>query len=140
MPAPSFASELPPAARRSVVPFGLLVGYFALGRLIEANPDQATLFGVHGPACPSTWFVGSAGCPGCGLTRATGLLFDGQWSAAHQVHPAVSCVALLAALALALHALVLYRRERPEWVDGALRTGRALLALALVVGWAVRLA
>ncbi len=122
----------------SVVPFLVLVGTLVVGFMLEATPDTATLFGVAGPPCPSTWLV-DAGCPGCGLTRGTALLLDGQFSLATRLQPASWLVVVLAALGALLHGIVLVRGKQTEWIDRLLRTGRVIFVVGLLVVWLARL-
>lgn len=120
---------------RSVAPFVLLLGLFVVGALVEATPERATLFGVEGPVCPSRWLLGSSGCPGCGLTRGTALWLDGDFAASWSIHPAASLVVVLGGLGALLHAWVLLRGVRFEWIDRALRSGRYLFLAGLLASW-----
>lgn len=137
-PAPG-ASGRPRSARAaSVVPFTLLVGVLVVGALVNATPEGAWLFGVEGPRCPSTWVV-DAGCPGCGLTRGTALLLDGDFEVATRVHPGAWLVVALAAAGALVHGLVLVKGEKSAWTDRLLRTGRVVFGVGLLLAWLARL-
>ena len=123
----------------SVLPFVFLAGSLLLGFLIDATPESARLFGVEGPQCPSTYLL-DAGCPGCGLTRGTALLLDGEFASATRVQPAAWLVVVLAALGSLVHGYVLIRGRQSEYTDGLLRIGRALFLTGLLAVWLARLA
>lgn len=100
-----------------------------------------TALGWPGWACPF-WHVLGIPCPGCGLSRATVLLLEGDWRASLNLH-AFAPIFLVAFLFIAGN-LVLPEKQR-GWLMGRLelverRTGiTALLLVGLVVYWLVRL-
>lgn len=127
--------------RRSVAALGLIAMLFAAAALVSATPRTATLFGVSGPACPSRWLpaLDGTGCPGCGLTRGTALLLDGEFRTASAVQPAAWLVVGFALLAALLHAIRIAVPEKSAWTDRLFGTGRVALLVGLVLVWAVRL-
>jgi len=99
------------------------------------------LLGLPGWPCPFKTFL-KIPCPGCGLTRAMGLLVRGHWResiAAHAFAPV-----FLFALALLLVAVLLPAKPRAQlasWI-GVMeqRTGiTALVLLGLMLYWGLRL-
>lgn len=52
------------------------------------------------PICPMVLFWGLP-CPGCGMTRAALLFFQGKWNAAWQMHPFFFVLLILTAVAAA---------------------------------------
>ena len=67
------------------------------------------------PICPTAGLLGLP-CPGCGLTRATLLLLQGEFAAALSFHPLVIPLAPMYFGALGWFALELVRGpERPTW-------------------------
>jgi hypothetical protein len=99
---------------------------------------QAGIVAWH---CPLDALFGHP-CPGCGLTRAVGLLFTGGWRSALMIHPlapiAAAAMALLAAVAILPRphgrriAAAVERLER--------RTGcTVLVAAAMFALWGARL-
>lgn len=115
------------------------MGLFVVGSLVDASPERATLFGVEGPPCPSKLLLPDHGCPGCGLTRATALLLDGEAEAATRLHPGAWLVVVLAALGTLLRALLLGFPEKSDWIHRQLRTGRVLFLAGLLAVWVARL-
>lgn len=88
------------------------------------------------PLCPFA-LVFSLPCPGCGLSRATGLLLTGHLGAALAVHPLV-LAALPGAVLLTVHATSSRRSTRSrELVVAALS---AALLVAMVALWLARFA
>ncbi|MCP3912174.1 MAG: DUF2752 domain-containing protein [Actinomycetia bacterium] len=86
--------------------------------------------------CPSRALTGGY-CPGCGMTRATGRVLRGDWSAAWRQHPLVFVV--LAQLAVGALAVA----HGGGWRDRLHRYLSPLLIgnVAVFVGvWALRLA
>ena len=129
----------------AALPFAVLVSVLALGAVMRATPERATLFGLEGPACPSTYLLGSLGlpgdigCPGCGLTRGTALLLDGQFDAATHLQPAAWLVVLFAACGAAVHGAVLATGRKSEWTERLLRSGRVAFLAGLLAVWLARL-
>jgi len=123
----------------AVLPFTLLVGVLVLAALVQATPEQATLFGVEGPRCPSTYVLGAVGCPGCGLTRGTALLLDGEFAAASRLQPASWLVVFFAAYGAVLHGIILAIGDKSVWMDRLLRIGRITFLSGLLLVWLARL-
>ncbi|MFT6107231.1 MAG: hypothetical protein ACJA2W_000135 [Planctomycetota bacterium] len=128
----------------SVVPLILCLGVLFLGFTMEATPQRATWMGIEGPPCPSrllpeTWRLHEAGCPGCGLTRATAMAIQGKIKPSLRLHPAGVLVTALATAGALIHSLILVAGRRPRWIDRTLRAGRVLLLLGLTIGWLTRL-
>ncbi|MEO0660896.1 MAG: DUF2752 domain-containing protein [Planctomycetota bacterium] len=128
----------PKPQRPSALPLALLVGALTALALADASPEQATLFGVEGPRCPSRWVFPHHGCPGCGLTRASALVLDGEWRTAWGVHPAGFALVGLGLGAVVLHLGALVRGEKTEWTFRLLRGGRVLFLVAVVAAWLAR--
>ena len=127
------------ARAASIAPFVLLASTLALGALVQATPDSATLFGVAGPGCPSTHLIGPVGCPGCGLTRGTALLLDGNFAAATRLQPAAWLVVAFAAAGALIHGGVLVTGRTSAWTAGLLRSGRVTFTAGLLLAWLARL-
>ena len=92
--------------------------------------------------CPLSFFSGLS-CPGCGLSRASVLLAQGQWNAAIHMH-AFAPVALAAVIFIAIAAL-LPRRHLQRMSVGVeaveQHTGIAVfMGLALLTYWGLRVA
>jgi hypothetical protein len=132
------ATRSPRAA--SALPFALCAGLLVVGALVDATPESASLFGLEGPECPSTHLIGDVGCPGCGLTRGTALLLDGELGAATRLQPAAWVVVALASLGALLHGAVLATGRKSAWIDRLLRSGRVVLVAGLLLAWFLRLA
>ena len=60
---PQVPSESSVSRRSNALALALLVGMFAVGALIEADPNSARLFGVEGPMCPSRLVLPVQGQP-----------------------------------------------------------------------------
>ena len=127
--------------RSSLVALALIAAMFLVGALISATPNSATLFGFEGPSCPSRWVPGlrEAGCPGCGLTRGTALLLDGQFRAATAVQPAAWLVVGFALAAALLHAVRVTVPKKSAWTTRLFSTGRVAFLVGLVLVWAIRI-
>lgn len=128
------------ARRKSCFSLLVLGLMFAIGALVVATPQSATLFGINGPTCPSRWILPDHGCPGCGLTRGTALILDGEFRAANAVQPAAWLVVLLGAAAAALHAVGMVRPKNYAWIARLLSIGRVVFLIGLLTIWLVRLA
>lgn len=125
--------------RASIVPFFALSGALVAGELVEATTESAHLLGVKGPPCLMSSALGGAPCPGCGLTRATSMLLDGEWAAATLLQPAAWCVVGFAGAGALLHgSALLTGRRLPGWTR-LRRGGRLAFAASLLVAWIVRL-
>lgn len=129
----------PATRRRDALAFALLLGMFAVGALIEADAGGASLFGVEGPQCPSKLVLPDHGCPGCGLTRATAMLLDGDATGATRLHPGAWLVVVLGAIGTLLRGALLLSPEKSEWIRRRLRTGRVLFLGGLLAVWLARL-
>ncbi|MEM1450866.1 MAG: DUF2752 domain-containing protein [Planctomycetota bacterium] len=126
--------------RRSALVLFLLLGLFAVAALVEASPERATLAGIEGPPCPSTYVLGDVGCPGCGLTRATAMLLDGEFGSATNLQPAAWLVLALAAVAAMVHARIAVTGRTTAWNGRVLRSARVVLLGGLLLVWLARLA
>ena len=101
------------------------------------------LFALHLPSwqCPVLLTTGVP-CPGCGLTRAIALLFQGQWRASLTMH--AFAPAFLLALIVVLAAALMPEIYRPAFVSNLERLERktaipVVLLAGLVVYWLARL-
>ena len=101
------------------------------------------LFALHLPSwqCPVLHITGVP-CPGCGLTRAIALLFQGQWRASLTMH--AFAPAFLLALIVVLAAALMPEIYRPAFVSNLERLERktaipVVLLAGLVVYWLARL-
>jgi hypothetical protein len=101
------------------------------------------LFALHLPSwqCPVLNLTGVP-CPGCGLTRAIALLFQGQWRASITMH-AFAPVFVVVLMLLGIAAL-LPNRYRPVFVNNIKRLEQktaipVFLLTAFFVYWLVRL-
>lgn len=116
--------------RLCLVLVGVVVGHFAAAEV-----------GLSGWQCPVRHTL-HVPCPGCGLTRATKLLLQGEWSHSLQVHAFAPAVVLFAALLVVSLVLPIAWRQ---FGLGALakieqRTHvTTLILLALVGYWLVRI-
>ena len=97
------------------------------------------------PLCPSAGLLGIP-CPGCGLTRATAALLEGQFAEAFALHPLAFALAPLYASAMAAVAWDFVRGPRAtarqakrSWVASRLFTVSAVALLVLTLGvWGAR--
>lgn len=100
-----------------------------------------TALGWPGWSCPFLHVLGIP-CPGCGLSRATVLLVEGDWRASLSLHAFAPI--FLAAFLLIAGSLILPEKQR-GWLMGRLefverRTGiTAMLLISLIAYWLVRL-
>lgn len=101
------------------------------------------LFALHLPSwqCP-VWHTFGVPCPGCGLTRAMALLFQGDWRGSVTMH-AFAPVFLVALLIIGTAAL-LPNRHRPAFVSKVERFEQktaipVLLLTAFFLYWVARL-
>lgn len=126
--------------RRNAFALALLLGMFAAGALIEADAGGARLFGVEGPECPSRLVLPDHGCPGCGLTRATAMILDGDTAGATRLHPGAWLVVVLGAAGTLMRAALLVSPRKSDWIHRQLRNGRLLFLGGLLAIWLARLA
>jgi Protein of unknown function (DUF2752) len=100
-----------------------------------------TAFKLPGWPCPFFHLLGIP-CPGCGLTRATVLLFRGDWRESFAFHAFAPLVVV--ALMISFAAVVLPQRSKDRMialVEGIeTRTGiTSLLLFGLILYWLARL-
>lgn len=110
----------------------------ALAATATVSREAATWFGVRGPICPLGHLLGEHACPGCGLTRGTALVVQGQWREAWTIHPGGFVVAALCVGAVLLHLDVL---ARGKVLDVHLRlrsAGRWCFVAGILLAWAAR--
>lgn len=131
-------SESSVSRRSNALALALLVGMFAVGALIEADPNSARLFGVEGPMCPSRLVLPDRGCPGCGLTRATAMILDGNTADATRLHPGAWLVVVLGAAGALMRAVLLVSSQQSDWIHRQLRHGRILFLVGLLAIWLAR--
>lgn len=74
----------------------ICVAVVAVGLAVQVDAERAHLHGVEGPKCWLRGALGDDACPGCGLTRSTALVLQGQWGSALDLHVGGFVVALLA--------------------------------------------
>lgn len=127
-----------PPRRDALLRGSILAAFLAAAWLAEGSPGRATLFGVEGPECPSRLAFPDHGCPGCGLTRASAMALDGEIAASFELHPGGLALVLCAAVALLLHVHTLAFGQKSAWTLRLLRSGRVLLAGAILAGWIAR--
>ena len=99
-----------------------------------------TAAGWHAWQCP-IYSLSGLPCPGCGLSRATVLLVQGQWSAAIHMH-AFAPIALAAITGIAIAGLLPRKQLQSTLMRIAAverRTGIVVvLSLALIIYWGLR--
>ena len=139
-PLPSKPRSRGTSRRGDGLALALLLGMFAAGALVEADASGARLFGVEGPECPSRLVLPDHGCPGCGLTRATAMLLDGDATGATQLHPGAWLVVMLGGAGTLFRAALLMFPRKSDWIHRQLRSGRVLFLLGLLAIWLARLA
>lgn len=79
-----------------------------------------------GTICPMRLFVGLP-CPACGMTRATILIFLGEFRAAYEMYPLIYFVYFF------LFLLCFFRYFARKWFDKFLYCGIIILSIILVV-------
>jgi hypothetical protein len=98
-----------------------------------------TAAAVGAPLCPTAALFGVP-CPGCGLTRATLALFQGDLGAAFGLHPLVLVLAPIYVLGIGA-AVVAYVRGAPQPGDETtIRTASCVTSRAFTYGAAALLA
>lgn len=139
-PATSLAAEGLPAQDAGVSPS---VRPFSLWRLLLAASPLG-LFGVlvslELPICPSKIMLGVP-CPGCGLTRATEALFQGDLLGMLVYHPLAPIVAPVAIFGVVRTVLVYggaLRSDQADWLNRVPRNVWTGIGLALVGLWSAR--
>lgn len=133
-------SESSVSRRSNALALALLVGMFAVGALIEADPHSARLFGVEGPTCPSRLVLPDHGCPGCGLTRATAMILGGDTASATRLNPGAWLVVVLGTAGTLMRVVLLVSPQQSDWIHPQLRRGRFLFLVGLMVIWLARFA
>ena len=126
--------------RRNALALALLLGMFAAGALIEADASSARFIGVEDPECPSRLVLPDHGCPGCGLTRATAMILDGDTAAATRLHPGAWLVVVLGAAGTLMRAALLASPGKSEWIHRQQCHGKLLFLGGLLAIWPARLA
>lgn len=111
----------------------------ALGVAIRADAQTATLFGIAGPSCPVGTTLGAAFCPGCGLTRSTAMVMQGDWAAATAVNPAGWLVVALCAAGALVYGDIALRGRRNPGHRRLLRAGRVIFLLGVATAWLTRM-
>ncbi|MBM4063621.1 MAG: DUF2752 domain-containing protein [Planctomycetes bacterium] len=110
-----------------------------LGCTAQVTAQAASWFGIHGPCCPLGHWLGEHACPGCGLTRSTALVLQGEWRTALDLNPAGFVVVALCAGAIALQ-LDVWRRGQQGLRHLAWRSlGQRAFAAGIAIAWALRL-
>ena len=115
------------------------IGWAVLG----ASAAQAGLMAMDLPGwpCPFRHGIGLP-CPGCGLSRAVGALFQADWKMAFEYHAFAPLIVL--ALTILITASLMPNRQRAVIIQTVERIERraglsALLLLAMMAYWFVRL-
>jgi hypothetical protein len=103
------------------------------------DAERATLLGHAGPTCPVGATLGPVACPGCGLTRSTALILQGDWSTAFAVHPGGWIIVLLCSAGALIHGDILRRGSASRRHRRLLRAGRWVLLLGLAGSWLWRM-
>jgi hypothetical protein len=125
--------------RRSLIASAILAVPLVLGWLASVDAESARWFGVEGPACTWRSLFGELACPGCGLTRSTALVVQGDWRLATALHPAGFAVVAACLGGLLVHGHVLLRGRRGPWHERLLSWGRRGFVAALLAAWGVRI-
>ncbi len=124
--------------RDSWTSLAMLAGVLVLATVLEATPRGASLAGLRAPPCALRAVLGEHACPGCGLTRSTSLVVQGDLSGSLRLHPAGALVAILCLGGVAVHLHILVRRRRTAVHAALLRLGRHLFVAGLVVACVLR--
>ncbi|MDA1264999.1 MAG: DUF2752 domain-containing protein [Planctomycetota bacterium] len=138
--APLAAPALPDPRTRSWWAVVILSLPLVLGLLLRIEGSSASLFGLEGPECAVGRAIGPAGCPGCGLTRATGLTLQGDLDGAAALNWAGIAVVLACLAGLAVHLDILVRaKRRTPFHQRLLRLGARGFLAAVFLAWFARL-
>lgn len=113
---------------------GVLLAPWVLGFAMTATTEEASLFGVEGPHCPSR-LVTEHGCPGCGLTRSVVLTVHGAFLQGFSVHPAGPAVLVFCLLGVLVRGDILFRGRMTTLQARLLERGHGLFAGAVLAGW-----
>ena len=105
---------------------------------MSANADGARLFGLPGPACFVSQCFSEGLCPGCGLTRSTSLVLQGDWQLAFDLHPGGFLIPVLCLGGILVYLDILRRKKRTDVHSFLLIAGRVSLASGVLIPWAVR--
>ena len=125
--------------RRSLIASTILAAPLVLAWLASVDAVSARWFGVEGPACLWRSLFGELACPGCGLTRSTALVVQGDWGLATALHPAGWVVVFACLGGLAVHGHVLLGGRRGPRHERLLRWGRRGFVAALLAAWGMRI-
>lgn len=119
-----------------------VVATMLVARLLDPGAESVRLFGLEIPVACSLRAVTGFPCPGCGLTRAFVFLAHGRFAEGVAIHPIAPLVLgwlLLEALRHGLWLGLSSSRPAIERVGWWLDRSGWLVAVALFVGWIVRL-
>jgi len=126
----------------------LLLALFAARAFASATPTRVYVFGYEAHWACLFRQLFALPCPGCGLTRGSLLVLQGQFAEAFALNPAAPLVVFgIATLAVSILSLNLLRRTRATNVASlftrCLRTGvrlyGALMGAVLLVNWLAQL-
>ena len=103
---------------------------------VEPQPQTATFAGYSLPDCTLREMTGLP-CPGCGLTRSTGYLTEGQWHEAWSINPASFALVTWWILEIAL--LVALIRRPSAALERVRRRARYGLLAMVFIAWVAAL-
>lgn len=128
----------PSPRKRALLATLVLAAPLVIGLCMEVSPARATLFGIEGPGCMAAAFLGDIVCLGCGLTRSTALLVQGEWQTATTVHPGGWLVVLFCLAGVLVNTDIARRSYRSPIHRRLQRTGHWAFATGILGIWVAR--
>ncbi len=125
--------------RNSAVAFLVLLSILGLGMLIQVQAGEASFGGLSGPECQISRVAGDHVCPGCGLTRSSALVLDGDFYRAFSVNAGGFFLVGVLLLWSLVHAWIMIQGQRSAASVRWLISGRRLLLFGVIFGWIARL-
>lgn len=102
---------------------------------MKVDAQQASLFGIEGPVCFLGELSDGKACPGCGLTRSTGLIMQGRLSEGFALNPAGMLVVLFSVLGLALGLFSFFSAQASALLTTFSKRAAPIFVLVMVVVW-----
>jgi hypothetical protein len=102
---------------------------------MKVDAQQASLFGVEGPVCLLGELSDGKACPGCGLTRSTGLIMQGRLFEGFALNPVGMLVVLFSVLGLALGLLSFFSARASAILTTFSKRAGPIFVLVMVVAW-----